>query len=183
MLHLRTWVVKRRIDGCQALGDATHGNGTVIPRNGASGPFPGPPPPVSASQLITRTGLNIFRLYSGSDGQTHFEDVGYSMATTRHGLIAQDIAVAEIGLEASTGSPAAQGAFQVSPVRQLVIPLKGRAEVQASDGTTRVLEVGTIMLAEDTSGAGHRVREIEHPRLTLLAPLANKKRAPSGLLW
>jgi hypothetical protein len=137
----------------------------------------------TGAQLITPTGLNLFRLYTGADGQTHFEDVGYSMATTRHGLIAQDISVAEIGLESSTEPPAEDTGFETSPARQLVIPLKGRVEVEASDGSKRILVVGTIMLAEDTTGAGHRVRELEHPRLTLFAPLADKKRAPSGLLW
>ncbi|HZP96393.1 MAG TPA: hypothetical protein VFC31_08690 [Candidatus Limnocylindria bacterium] len=138
---------------------------------------------MTASALVTKTGLNLFRLYAGPDGETHLEDVGYSMATTKHGLIAQDIAVSEIGLESSTERPSREGGFTVSPCRQLVIPLAGRAEVEASDGTKRVLEVGTILLAEDTTGAGHRIRELEHPRLTLFAPLLDKKRAPSGLLW
>jgi hypothetical protein len=132
--------------------------------------------------LITRTGLNLFRLYAGPDGETHLEDVGYSMATTRHGLIAENISSAEIGLRVWDGGQEAPE-FTCSPARQLVIPLAGRSEIEASDGSTRTLEVGTILLAEDLTGAGHRVREIEQPRLTLLVPLLDKKRAPSGLLW
>lgn len=132
--------------------------------------------------LITRTGLNLFRLYADDEGQTHLEDVGYSMATTRHGLTAQDIAASEIGLRVFDGG-AETTEFTVSPIRQLVIPLAGKAEVEASDGSRRVLEVGTILLAEDTTGAGHLVHELEQPRLTLLVPLLDKKRAPSGLLW
>lgn len=132
--------------------------------------------------LISNTGLNLFRLYSGPDGQTHLEDVGYSMATTRHGLIAENIAAAEIGLRVWSGS-AELGDFAISPCRQLVIHLAGQAEVEASDGSRRRLGVGTILLAEDLTGSGHRIHEIEQPRLTLLIPLLDKKRAPSGLLW
>jgi hypothetical protein len=132
--------------------------------------------------FITKTGLTLFRLYADEAGQTHLEDVGYSMATTRHGLTAQDIAASEMGLHVYDGGTETTE-FTVSPVRQLVIPLAGSSEVEASDGTRRVLEVGTILLAEDTSGAGHLIHERDHPRLSLLIPLLNKKRAPSGLLW
>lgn len=132
--------------------------------------------------LITKTGLNLFRLFSDADGQTHLEDVGYSMATTRHGLIAENIFASECGIRVYDGGQEAPE-FTVSPVRQLVIPLAGRSEVEASDGSRRVLEVGTILLAEDLTGAGHLVHELEQPRLNLLVPLADKKRAPSGLLW
>jgi hypothetical protein len=132
--------------------------------------------------LITDTGLILFRLYADDDGTTHIEDVGYSMATTRHGLIAENVAASELGVHVFDRGPAVS-AFAVSPIRQLVIPLAGRAEVEASDGSRRTLEVGTILLAEDTAGAGHRIHEIEQPRLVLHIPLPDKKRAPSGLLW
>jgi hypothetical protein len=132
--------------------------------------------------LITKTGLNLFRLYSDADGQTHLEDVGYSMATTKHGLIAENVFADEMGVRVwDGGSEAAE--FTTSPARQLYITLGGKAEVEASDGSRRTLEVGTILLTEDTTGIGHRVHEIEQPRLVLLVPLANKKRAPTGLLW
>jgi len=132
--------------------------------------------------LITKTGLNLFRLFTDADGETHLEDVGYSMATTKHGLTAQDISAATIGLRVWDGGSEAPD-FVTSEARQLVIPLAGRSEVEASDGSKRVLEVGTILLAEDTTGAGHRVRELEQPRLNLLVPLMDKKRAPTGLIW
>jgi hypothetical protein len=132
--------------------------------------------------LITKTGLILFRLFADDEGASHLEDVGYSMATTRHGLIAENVAAAEMGLRVfDGGSELAE--FGVSPARRLVIPLAGRSEVEASDGSRRVLEVGTILLAEDTSGTGHRVHEVEQPRLSLYIPLADKKRAPTGLLW
>jgi hypothetical protein len=124
----------------------------------------------------------LFRLYADHDGTSHLEDVGYSMATTKHGLIAENIAASELGIRAYTGG-SEQAEFGPSPIRRLVVPLAGRSEIEASDGSRRVLEVGTLLLAEDTSGIGHRVRELEQPRLSLYIPLLDKKRAPSGLLW
>lgn len=132
--------------------------------------------------LLGPTGLNLIRVSTGPDGETHLDDVHYSMAKTKHGLTAQDVQVTEIALHTSVGD-AAEPPFEVSPCRQLVIPLAGRAEVEASDGTKRALEVGSILLAEDTSGKGHRIRTLAGPRLLLVAPLLDKKRAPSGLLW
>ena len=132
--------------------------------------------------LITKTGLMLFRLFADGEGETHLEDVGYSMATTRHGLIAENVAAQEVSVRVYDGGQEAS-TFTVTPARRLVIPLAGRSEVEASDGSRRTLEVGTILLAEDTTGAGHRVHEIEHPRLSLYIPLLDKKRAPSGLLW
>lgn len=131
---------------------------------------------------MATTGLNLIRVYAGEDGATHIDEVHYSMAKTKHGLIAENVQVSEIALYTSDGD-AGDVPFEVAPCRQLVIPLAGRAEVEASDGTKRVLEVGSILLAEDTSGKGHRIRTLSGPRLLLVAPLLEKKRAPSGLLW
>jgi len=132
--------------------------------------------------FITKTGLTLFRLFTDDGGITHLEDVGYSLATTRHGLIAENVAASELGLRVFDGG-AELTEFTVSPMRRLVIPLAGRSEVEASDGSRRTLEIGSILLAEDTTGAGHLVHELEQPRLSLYIPLADKKRAPSGLLW
>jgi hypothetical protein len=135
-----------------------------------------------AAGLIAPTGLNFVRLFTGPDGATHLDEVHYSMAKTKHGLIAENVQVNEIALDAAE-SAGGDGTFAVSPSRQLLIPLAGRVEVEASDGSKRILGVGQILLAEDTTGKGHRIRTLDAPRLLLVAPLLDKKRAPSGLLW
>jgi hypothetical protein len=132
--------------------------------------------------LIAPTGLNFVRVYAGPDGASHLDEVHYSMARTKHGLIAENVQVNEIALHTSN-DPSAEAPFAVAPCRQLVIPLAGRAEVEASDGTRRILEVGSILLTEDTTGKGHRIRTLSAPGLLLVAPLLDKKRAPTGLLW
>jgi hypothetical protein len=132
--------------------------------------------------LIAPTGMNFVRVYAGPDGASHLDEVHYSMAKTKHGLIAENVQVTEIALHTSDGE-VSEPNFEVAPCRQLVITLAGRAEVEASDGTRRVLEVGSILLTEDTTGKGHRIRTLAAPGLLLVAPLLDKKRAPTGLLW
>ncbi|PZU83700.1 MAG: hypothetical protein DI529_12270 [Chryseobacterium sp.] len=42
-----------------------------------------------------------------------------------------------------------------APRRQYVITLKGKIKFKVSDGSTFIIEPGTILLAEDTTGVGH----------------------------
>ena len=47
-----------------------------------------------------------------------------------------------------------------APRRQFVVTLSGQAEVEASDGEVREIGPGTVMLAEDTTGQGHKSRAV-----------------------
>ena len=44
------------------------------------------------------------------------------------------------------------------PVRELAVYLSGEGEIEASDGTTRSIDPGTILLVDYTTGKGHRTR-------------------------
>jgi hypothetical protein len=115
--------------------------------------------------------VNYFRIYTGADGETHFEDL-------------------EIDLDEASGQsslsrlyPASGVIFRRSPAdqfidwhpaprRQFVITLSGEAEVEASDGEVRRIGPGTIMLADDTTGQGHITRGIgTEERLSIFIPL------------
>ena len=113
----------------------------------------------------------ITRLYSGSDGESHFEDM--------------EIPLKEISINDSRSDNlpatglfvrATQGDFELdwhnAPRRQLLIMLKGQSEVIVGDGTKRVLSPGDIMLAEDTSGRGHVTRSVNgQPRMSVFVTL------------
>ncbi|MCA6998798.1 hypothetical protein O0537_13360 [Dickeya solani] len=43
-----------------------------------------------------------------------------------------------------------------APRKQYVITLKGKLKFKVSDGSTFILSPGTVLLAEDTNGEGHR---------------------------
>lgn len=48
------------------------------------------------------------------------------------------------------------GSWHPAPQRVLAIYLSGELEIEASDGEVRPIGSGTILLAEDTTGKGHR---------------------------
>ena len=105
-------------------------------------------------------GIRLVRLFTGDDGQSHF-------------------AVSEIewdqhaGLNALSGSESAQsisfeetaaGAsldWHNAPHRQYVITLSGRLEFETRNGQKQAVAPGDVLLAEDTTGGGHRWRLID----------------------
>jgi quercetin dioxygenase-like cupin family protein len=113
--------------------------------------------------------MKTFRLYTGSDGQSHIETV--DVARTR---------------EWTTGLAATQIAFRVwprgesmgwhpAPRRQVVIILSGRPEIGLGDGSTHVFGPGDTRLVEDTTGQGHTTRVVgDEPCLTAVIPLAHQ---------
>ena len=103
--------------------------------------------------------MNIVRLYSDSNGESHFEDREIRLEAVGYGHASGELpAAAMIFRETDT---AGSIEFHNPPRRQFIIFLKGVAELQASDRSTRRLGPGDVLLADDTSGAGHRLRELE----------------------
>jgi hypothetical protein len=111
------------------------------------------------------------RLYNDQDGESHFEEVEFPvqemegpysppvLATplqeaTHHGL-----RIVPPGWERDW-APAAR--------RMIAIYLSGEGEIEASDGEVRRLLPGMVLLAEDTSGRGHRVRLIGDQPVTVV---------------
>ena len=129
---------------------------------------------------ITAHGIACVRVYNTEDGESHLEDLEYSMATTNHGLIAENVATEEVVLRVWNEQPEHEKQH-VAPRRQLVIHLSGSAEVEASDGDKRILETGSILLTEDTKGKGHTIRSLELPRMAMFVPLLAKRKG--SLIW
>ena len=48
-----------------------------------------------------------------------------------------------------------------APRRQYIINLDGAVSIQASDGETRIIGAGEVILVEDTSGKGHFSKAVE----------------------
>ena len=55
--------------------------------------------------------------------------------------------------------------------RQVVIDLKGETEQQVSDGETRRVGAGDVIVAEDTAGKGHRSINLSGEQLVVFVPL------------
>jgi hypothetical protein len=109
------------------------------------------------------TGTSYLRLYNDQNGESHFEEVEFPLhelesqssppvlatpfqEATHHGM-----RIVPPGWERDW-APAAR--------RMIAVYLSGEGEIEASDGDVRRLFPGMVLLAEDTTGRGHRVKLI-----------------------
>ena len=109
----------------------------------------------------------IVRLYTGEDGQSHFEDID-----PRSG-----------GLESIGLATAARVTFHrfpdgffadwhTAPRRLCFIILLGRMELVTGAGALRTLEAGDMLLEEDVTGQGHTLRIAGGPHVAVSMPLS-----------
>ena len=114
--------------------------------------------------------MPIFRLYSGSDGQSHLEELSFSFMP---GDIAeQSPTQAASGISFSRIKPRTFSDWHNAPRRQYVITLRGTGELEIAGGQKIPISPGNIDLMEDTTGKGHITHNFTD-RLTLWLPLAD----------
>ncbi|HEX5266137.1 MAG TPA: hypothetical protein VFW24_05140 [Acidimicrobiales bacterium] len=119
--------------------------------------------------------VKVTRLYSGDDGQSHFEDlllpVEENLAHPCPTIAGRSIGfMAELPAESVSfrlTPPGGDHPFHWSPGRAFQVTLTGLLELEVGDGTVRRFGPGDVLLLDEQGqGQGHRSREIE-PRLTL----------------
>lgn len=116
--------------------------------------------------------MRVTRIYTGSDGESHFEDV--EVALEDHGAIGRlSELVPGQGVIFRETLPDYNYTWHNAPQRQYVVMLSGGGvEIEVGDGTVRRFRAGDILLAEDTTGRGHISRATDdRPRISLLLPL------------
>ena len=118
--------------------------------------------------------MQWLRIYAGPDGESHFEDVDVPLTDTEvvPGTIWGFSAPYPITSAVFISRDEARGAltWHNAPRRQLVIRLSGEIDLEASDGEVRRLCPGTILLAEDTTGKGHRSRGAIGDSIAVILP-------------
>ena len=90
------------------------------------------------------------RLYTGSDGQSHLEDMDME-----NNPLGYSVPQKATDLEFRNNVPDYLEGWHTAPTRQYVITLSGYADVGLGDGTVRTLGPGDVLLAEDVTGQGH----------------------------
>lgn len=115
--------------------------------------------------------MNVVRIYTGDDGQSHFEDLDIDMAENSEvGRLSELWPGAGVQFREVDGDYDLD--FHNAPRRQLVVNLTGSVEIEIGDGTARVLGPGSILLAEDLDGRGHISRNVAgEPRTCLFIHL------------
>ena len=104
--------------------------------------------------------LRCIRLWTGSDGQSHFESGVIDLQAGPRGdwLSSRMDAVSISMQETATG-----GAFDwhTAPARQFVITLSGSLDFVTREQKHFSLDPSTLLLAEDTAGGGHSWRLLD----------------------
>jgi hypothetical protein len=104
--------------------------------------------------------VKIHRLYVDDRGETHFQDVDVQyVETTRAGrLSARQPATGIIFREVQ---PDYDLDWHPAPRKQYIINLDAGVQITASDGESRRIGAGEVLLVEDTSGKGHLSKAID----------------------
>jgi oxalate decarboxylase/phosphoglucose isomerase-like protein (cupin superfamily) len=108
--------------------------------------------------------MKYIRIYSDENGESHFEELDIEFKS-------MDYAPPAPPLDVSQFMPANQYAFLRAPVgwsgdwhpapfRQIHFYLAGEVDAEVSDGETRTIKAGDVVLVEDTSGKGHRSQNV-----------------------
>ena len=112
------------------------------------------------------------RIYSGPDGESHFEDLEIALDIIKgpHRRQSTPVKATEITfVEQDTGY---RRDWHNAPCRQFVITLEGICEIEICGDIKRKFGPGDILLAEDTSGRGHITRVVsKQPRKVIFIPL------------
>jgi len=112
----------------------------------------------------TRKPIMMTRIYTGSDGLSHSEQV--EMKLTPQGTSTMKAS----SIEFSSRPAAPVSDWHTGPRRQFVITLSGRAELEVANGQKVPIGPGNINLIEDTTGKGHTTHNIED-RIVATIPL------------
>jgi quercetin dioxygenase-like cupin family protein len=121
----------------------------------------------SSTTTARRIVMKIVRIYTGADNQTHFQDLDPDAFATLAGK------VGEGPVRLNQGPATSFSDFHNAPRRQYVVMMSGALEIEISDGTTRHLVPGDVLVAEDLTGKGHITRGVgADPRISLAVPLA-----------
>jgi quercetin dioxygenase-like cupin family protein len=104
--------------------------------------------------------IRCVRLWTGPDNNSHFEDGVIALEQGARGdVLSGKLPVTTVSFQetASEGS----FAWHDAPVRQLVITLSGTLDFETRGGAHFILRPGDILLAEDTTGGGHKWKLVD----------------------
>lgn len=104
--------------------------------------------------------MKILRLYVDEKGESHFEDVEVKFQeSTRAGRLSARLPAT--GIIFRQVPPDYDLDWHPAPRRQYIINLDGGVQLTASDGETRRVGAGEVILVEDTWGRGHLSKALE----------------------
>lgn len=104
--------------------------------------------------------FKITRIYSDADGDSRFEEriIPLHPGGTI-GYLSEEYKVENLIFRKVI--PSYDYDFHNAPSKQFIILLTGKIEIETSLGEKRTFGAGEVLQVEDTSGKGHRTRNLE----------------------
>ena len=98
--------------------------------------------------------MRIHNLYADASGESHFRDLEVEWAEeTRSGKLSKRLPAT--GIIFRQVPPTYDLDWHPAPRRQYIINLDAGVQITASDGESRIIGAGEVILVEDTKGKGH----------------------------
>ena len=114
--------------------------------------------------------MRIHNLYTDEKGESHFRDIDIEWAEERRGsklskrLPANGIIFRETRAEHDLD-------WHPAPRRQYIVNLDAGVKITASDGESRIIGAGEVLLVEDVTGKGHLSKGLGQLRHSLFIPV------------
>ena len=103
--------------------------------------------------------ISVVRIYSDESGESHFQDVEVPLKDSgMAGKLSDEVKAKSLIFREVT--PSYDWDFHCAPQRQYIVLLDGEIEIETSLGKKRKFQGGDILLVEDTTGKGHRTRNL-----------------------
>jgi len=98
--------------------------------------------------------MRIHNVYEDANGESHFRDIEVDwVEETASAKMSKRLSAT--GIVMCEFSESIYDTWHRAPRRQYAINLTGNVEITVSDGETRHIAPGEIVLVEDTAGKGH----------------------------
>ena len=111
--------------------------------------------------------MKITKIFSDEKGESHFEDIKIPLINQGEiGFLSENIDVKKLQFRKVSASYDYD--FHCAPQKQYIVLLDGGVEIETSLGEIRPFQTGEILLAEDTSGKGHKTKNLEKRERTSL---------------
>jgi hypothetical protein len=115
--------------------------------------------------------MRIHNLYEDAEGISHFRDIEVAWVEERHfSRLSARLPASGIIFRETSGDYDLD--WHPAPRRQYIINLDAGVQITASDGETRVIGPGEVLLVEDTTGKGHLSKAVEgRMRRSIFVPI------------
>ena len=114
--------------------------------------------------------MRIHNLYTDANGESHFRDIEVEWAEERRGSkLSKRLPATGIIFRQTKADNDLD--WHQAPRRQYIVNLDAGVQITASDGESRTIGAGEVLLVEDITGKGHLSKGLGQLRHSLFIPV------------